>query len=533
MFHKSLLARGAKLTLSLAGAALVLSTVATAAPVSRGAAARPVQRQNKVVGPNATTTLYSGGATLPAIAYLGTTEAATNPGVVPGTGTAGSVFGYFFSLSQHSSFSDQYCQTGSGFGKKVLDGSVAANIACAALGATPTGFGAATAVADFAGSDSPVSGSEYTTFNTNEQNSSNPIFGRGEFVQVPYIAGAVAIFYNNSDVSSQLGLTPSTLCKIADGEINNWNQVPKNPANPNGPFFPSKTLKWVYRADSSGTTFSFSNYVSSISTSSGTRNNCKGSGETYALNSVYDPKNTSVSPAPSSGVLPLGTTDANFLAANLNPGVVECILGTANVCTNQGSTTLTTGGDGSIGYVEAANALANRNGASQDFAKLRVTKNGVTTEYDPITDLPAAADTVSRFVVDLVVGAFVANGRPTGGPSGNPDLAALPNTPVKAKCLGIVDPQTYSSPSRGYPIMAVTNLEFSLAGNGTKAATLQALGKFTNSKTNFGTGKITSVDLYGTSSNPVTGTTGYSAIPLNSSNNTENISTLVRNCIGA
>jgi phosphate transport system substrate-binding protein len=502
--------------------AIAASTIALAAPTRSGPVQRPGTSRSQSVRTNAVThTFYGGGATLPAIAYVGVSQATTtNPATAP---DPNSVFGFF--EAHHTSDGFSYCQTGSGYGRKVIDGAALANGACAALGATPTGFGSPNQFGDFAGSDAPLAQSDYSTFTTNAATTGSSVFGRGEFVQVPYIAGAVAVMYNNPDVSGQLLLSPTALCKIADGQITNWNQLPESASNPSGPHFPSRTLNFVYRTDSSGTTFSFSNYVSAI-TVGGKPRVCTGAGQTYGLNSVYDPGNTTVSPAPTFGVLPTtlpaGASNAHFLGGNGNPGVVECIQGTAQ-CYSAGVQNAN-GGAGSIGYVEAANALASV-GGSINFADLYISS---TMTVDPIKDLPQSAGLVKIVKLDQVVGASVANGRP--GPLGGPDIVALSPAPIKANCVGIVDPQSYEDPGSGYPIIAVTNLEFSSAGNA-DATDLSVLGKQANIFTNFAAGKITSVDPFGTPRAPVVGKTGYSTIQLPTSGTTS--PHIISNCVGS
>jgi hypothetical protein len=77
--------------------------------------------------------------------------------------------------------------------------------------------------------------------------------------------------------------------------------------------------------------------------------------------------------------------------------------------------------------------------------------------------------------------------------------------------------------------MAVTNLEFSSAGNSTKHTDLQLLAKIANDSANFGTGKITGVDKYSGSAG--TGTTGYSTIRLPTAGSTS--PRTIANCIGS
>ena len=97
-------------------------------------------------------TIVSGGATLPAIGYTGSS---TVTAITPGTG---SLFGVY--VANHAGTAVTYCPTGSGAGKRILAGNVAGN---GVNDACPSGFGGTDATqvqADFAGSDAPMSTAE-------------------------------------------------------------------------------------------------------------------------------------------------------------------------------------------------------------------------------------------------------------------------------------------------------------------------------------------------------------------------------------
>jgi phosphate transport system substrate-binding protein len=513
LFNTSTAGRVAlKATPLLGCAAIAMSSAAFAASTVNGIAHRsavPVRAHRFATS----VTLYGGGATLPAYAYEGTQAFTTNPGTSPFA--AGTVFGQLLKKSDKGD-AIQYCQTGSGYGKGVLNGLNPATGACAALGASPTGFGVPSAAqnyADFSGSDSPVSQSDYSALMT------GPLSGRGEFVQVPYIAGSVAIFYNNSslDGSSQLELTPQTLCKIADGQITNWDQIPVNPASPSGATYPAKNLTWVYRYDGSGTTFSFGNYLSALNVSGGAPSHCTKI-QNYGLSQVYDPLNNSKGSSGGYGVLPSNATEkSNYLAGSGNPGVIECILATSGSQCYNNDALVAAVGDGSIGYVEAANAQQYvNNSAGQNYADLYVVTENGPKVYDPIKNLPAAAAQVTTAMVNMVVAPSSPGGRP------NPDVVAV--TGSTGNCLGIVDPASYDNIKQGYPIIAVTNLEFTSVGNGAKVTALQNLATFTDT-TNFPNDGITYVNRAGAA---VAGTTGYSEIKL-----PVNDITTLASCIGS
>jgi hypothetical protein len=493
-------------------------TFASATTINVGGAAS-TPRISVGARPNAVSGTYvSGGATLPAIAYdggsagsvAGNTNLSTNT-----TAVAGTVFKYW-----GKAFS--YCQTGSGFGKKILDGTVAADAsACVAPPGTAAGFTTLKQTfADVVGSDSPIAASEYSAFLTDAKTGGQNIVGRVAPVQVPYVAGSIALFYRNSSIgSATVTLAPSTICGIASGAITNWDEIPVNPAEPTGAKYGAKTLTFVVRADSSGTTFSFSNYLSG-----GSPKTCSA---TFGLNSVFDIDDTTVSPAPATQALPYpsGTKDYTFLAGNGNGTVVSVILGTvagncatgsagkAGAICKAGETTAIAP-DGAIGYVEAANAKAAVKPASGiNFAKVGTTISGAK---DPIADLPETANAINSTFLSsgYVVAASINNGRPS------PDIETLAAAGITAPdfpgtktstgpCLAIVDPAKYEVSVKGYPIVAVSNLEFSAVGNGTTgSADLQKLAGFLSNNANVGAGKITSVDP----STATTGKTGYAAL---------------------
>jgi ABC-type phosphate transport system substrate-binding protein len=490
-------------TLALTAASPAATTVHGFAPASQKLPIARAFYKRGFAGSGGT--LYGGGATLPAAAYLGPQAFSCDPGTIPdvcsGTTANGSIlYQLLAKTGPDSGDSAQYCQTGSGYGRNVIENAGdPPNGPCAALGASPTGFGipsSAQTYADFAGSDVPDSQSDVN--NQATHNSS-----RGELVQTPYIAGSVALLYKNSSLANaaQLELSVETICAIANGQIINWNQVPKNPAKPSGPFFPGKPLTLVYRYDGSGTMFSFGNYVSATNPSNPNQNShCQG--QTFGLSQVYDPFNNSKGSSGGYGVYQGTSEPNNFLAGNLNPGVVACILNSPGAQCYHADTQVSPPSDGAIGIVEAANALsAVNNAAGINYAQIAVKTGKKLTIYDPIKNLPTAASGVTALSVNEVLQSPLASGRP------NPDITAASG--VTGNCLGIVDPASYDNVKSGYPIIGVTNLEFTSVGNGAKAPDLQNLATFVD-QTNFKKSHVTTIDPVGAK----TGTTGYSAIAL-------------------
>jgi phosphate transport system substrate-binding protein len=87
----------------------------------------------------------------------------------------------------------------------------------------------------------------------------------GPALQVPVDLGAVAVAYNVLTLSNTpLRLTGPVLAKIFLGLITKWDDPAITALNP-GAHLPDAYITIVHRADGSGTTYIFSNYLSSVS----------------------------------------------------------------------------------------------------------------------------------------------------------------------------------------------------------------------------------------------------------------------------
>jgi phosphate transport system substrate-binding protein len=86
----------------------------------------------------------------------------------------------------------------------------------------------------------------------------------GNVVQIPVTLGGVAIAYNAPNVPNGIKLTPDVLAAIMLGNITNWNDPQIARLNP-GISFPNLPIIVVHRADGSGTTYIFTDYLSKIS----------------------------------------------------------------------------------------------------------------------------------------------------------------------------------------------------------------------------------------------------------------------------
>jgi phosphate transport system substrate-binding protein len=418
------------------------------------------------------TMFVGGGATLPALGYLGSNATLANPS----SPTTTSAWGYFTHHLTSPSVSLQYCQTGSGFGKKVYDGLAGAtagvNGPCAALGVkagSTNGFGAPASLGltdpDITASDSPLLVSEYSAFAMNKAAT------RGEPTELPEIVGAVSMFYNNPDTgSTQIKLTDTQICGIVEGTITNWSQLG----------FKSRPLIFVYRSDGSGTTFSFSNHEVAV---------CGSSSGLNVSQTFYDPTGVACGPMVSGSPCVVKTAPPGAIGASGNPGVSSTIVATL----------------GAIGYAEAANSLASRNAAAGvNFALV----NG----KDPIKTLPETAAKISA-VTSITKDSVTET---NGGAATVVSLASVGLTPKHAGCVLLVKPSAYANLTGGYPIVAVSYHLYAYSGNGANDLNLRTLaqeltksGIVYNNKS--GTKNITTVDASTTTTG--TGTTGFSTLP--------------------
>jgi phosphate transport system substrate-binding protein len=85
----------------------------------------------------------------------------------------------------------------------------------------------------------------------------------GEFVYVPMLLGAITVSYNLAGVD-KLQLSPDTIAKIFQREINKWNDPAIAADNP-GAKLPATDIVVAHRSDGSGTTQQFTLYLTKAS----------------------------------------------------------------------------------------------------------------------------------------------------------------------------------------------------------------------------------------------------------------------------
>src|SRR5262249_14773578 len=86
----------------------------------------------------------------------------------------------------------------------------------------------------------------------------------GEVIHVPLVMGAVAVTYNVTGLAQPLRLTGPLLADMYRGTIRFWDHEDISDLNP-GANLPHEPIVLVYRKDSSGTSFIWTEYLSKVS----------------------------------------------------------------------------------------------------------------------------------------------------------------------------------------------------------------------------------------------------------------------------
>jgi phosphate transport system substrate-binding protein len=81
--------------------------------------------------------------------------------------------------------------------------------------------------------------------------------------QIPWALSATAVAYNVPGAPAHLNLDGSTISKIFLGEITNWNDSAISKLN-KGANLPNLKITPVFRSDGSGTSYNFTDYLSSV-----------------------------------------------------------------------------------------------------------------------------------------------------------------------------------------------------------------------------------------------------------------------------
>src|SRR6266404_6559719 len=104
---------------------------------------------------------------------------------------------------------------------------------------------------DFGASDAPMTDAELKA-------------SPGEIIHIPTVLGAVVITYYLSGVSQPLRFSPDVIADIFLGKIKKWSD-PRIKADNTGVNLPDTDITVVHRAEASGTSFVFTDYLAKVS----------------------------------------------------------------------------------------------------------------------------------------------------------------------------------------------------------------------------------------------------------------------------
>src|SRR5438445_10335276 len=103
---------------------------------------------------------------------------------------------------------------------------------------------------DFGGTDAPMTDSAIAAIN-------------GNVFHIPTVLGAVVAAYNLPDVAQPVRFSPDVLADIFLGKVTKWNDARLSSIDP-GVTLPNQDIIVVHRADGSGTSFVWTDYLSKV-----------------------------------------------------------------------------------------------------------------------------------------------------------------------------------------------------------------------------------------------------------------------------
>src|SRR5881628_1859845 len=87
---------------------------------------------------------------------------------------------------------------------------------------------------------------------------------QGNVLHIPTVMGAVVVAYNLQGLAQPVKFTPDVLADIFLGKITKWNDARLTSLN-SGVTLPATDIVVVHRADGSGTSFVFTDYLAKVS----------------------------------------------------------------------------------------------------------------------------------------------------------------------------------------------------------------------------------------------------------------------------
>ncbi|HEY2474114.1 MAG TPA: substrate-binding domain-containing protein [Candidatus Cybelea sp.] len=407
--------------------------------------------------------LHGGGATFPAYGYnLGDqpTGMYTAAQPTPGPGSL------LYNVAQKNGDGNNYyyCLTGSGFGRHEFYGTIDDGAAaCAALGASPTGFGGRGDPVDWVGSDVALASTECCASGTPYATSYASTYGQP--FEFPTFGGPIVIPYIDSNGqgltglgSNQLKLSTWTYCAISNGTIGYWDDGAITADNGGKAVAGHQPITFYYRSDGSGTTYLFENKLNDGK--SGCNQTFKGK---YAKSPYGGGGRNAAWPygLPSLSTLtwtgPSGTqsSGSTFVGASGNPGII-------------GGIQSGTGSPYATGYAEGAWAKA----ASNPTLGQAALQSG--TKFASPTSTKAVAEALAKATASQIQFGMGADGTSLGS-----------STP---KCQLYMPPAAFVNPPAGaYPIVGLSYFMFygkdQVRGGVSHYKDLKSLIQYIDSKT--------------------------------------------------
>jgi hypothetical protein len=276
----------------------------TLSVIAIAAAASPAARATTSV------TINGGGATSPQADYAGPND--------PNTGAPTSEFSLYNSTVTAVQFGT-YWGSGSGTGQQAF---IQDDLTCdinkvtgANSGKCSNTPGGADTV-HYGLSDTPLSSTQIATWATSS-------FGQtaaGNLIQLPTLGTGEAIVVNDTNITKngQATFSDNDLCGIFSGLITDFSQITDSATAPAAGQF-----KFVYRADSAGSTFIITNHLAAVCTAGNTK-----AGVTFSAVTTFASLFTSLGG--------ISTVIPNAVGETLNSGVANYLAGLSNGAVPQG-----------------------------------------------------------------------------------------------------------------------------------------------------------------------------------------------------
>jgi phosphate transport system substrate-binding protein len=202
---------------------------------------------------------------------------------------------------------------------------------------------------DFAASDVPMSASDLAKVPA----SSGPV------LQIPDILGGVSVSYNVPGLTKRLRLDAATLAGIFDGSIKTWNASQITALNP-GVSLPAHAITPEVRADSSGTTYIFTDYLTAAAPSVWTLGTSKTI--TWPSAAIQTPKNSGVAASIKSTPYSIGYIELAY--ALQNNFTFAAVKNAAGVYVVPSAATVAADADQKLGVTPTDFSIVNEPGAT-------------------------------------------------------------------------------------------------------------------------------------------------------------------------